>query len=187
MRFLLNILCLACVVVVGTALYFNSSDEANEAALMVQTREAVHTIDQILKLKATADETALNERGHAITVDVKWFKDGVPRNPMLGKPHPWLEIASEAEAGLLHPPVRLAVSECLAEFWYNPYQGVVRARVPVMISDSKSTALYNRINGTSIANILEYESSRDEVFKSVLPLRPTVVVTAEGVHSPQPH
>ena len=173
MRLLINALYACCLLILIAALYLSAQDTAREVKLSEATRDAVHSIDQIIKYRATvmvgvADAT-LNERGYPTTVDVAWFKDGVPRNPLVGPPHPWLEIAGESEAALQHPPVRLAVSDSLAQFWYNPYQGVVRARVPVMISDAKSTALYNKVNATNLAGILDFEPARDEVFRFLTP------------------
>lgn len=73
---------------------------------------------------------------------------------------PWLEVAPAADADLLHPRVRVTIDEGLAAFWYNPFQGVVRARVPVLVSDTDATALYNRVNGTSLSSIFETETPR---------------------------
>jgi hypothetical protein len=72
-----------------------------------------------------------------------------------------VEVASEEEAGLVHPTVRIALDEKSAAFWYNPYQGVVRARVPVEMTDEAATALYNTINRTNIASIHWHETPMD--------------------------
>ena len=68
-----------------------------------------------------------------------------------------VEVAGEADAHLLHPRVRMTVDEEMAGFWYNPYQGIVRARVPVLVSDKDATELYNRLNNASLTSLLEVE------------------------------
>jgi hypothetical protein len=45
----------------------------------------------------------------------------------------------------------MAIDNSVASFWYNPYQGVIRARVPIVISDRK--ALYNSVNRTRLDSI----------------------------------
>jgi hypothetical protein len=45
-----------------------------------------------------------------------------------------------------------------AGYWYNPNQGIVRARVPVGISDDRALRLYNRINGTALTSIYSKEA-----------------------------
>jgi hypothetical protein len=49
----------------------------------------------------------------------------------------------------------------MAAFWYNPYQGILRARVPVMISDEESLSVYNRINSSSLTSIFPKGSGGD--------------------------
>src|SRR5262249_12261162 len=75
-----------------------------------------------------------------------------------------VEVATPAEASLQDPAVRLTLDAHVASFWYNPYQGIVRARVPVLISDEKALDLYNTINGTHLATI--YGVAPDEPAKS---------------------
>ncbi|MGQ0627321.1 MAG: hypothetical protein ACT4PL_04375 [Phycisphaerales bacterium] len=173
MRLIINLLCLACVLALGVTLSITLGRTAHETLSGEAAREAVREVERVIRRKGTLGEADLNERGYPVTVDVRWFKDGAPMNPLVSGTHPWLEIAGESEAALQHPPVRLAVSESLATFWYNPYQGIVRARVPVMVSDAQSTMLYNRVNSSALAGILDYEHAHDEVFKAPDPARPS--------------
>ncbi len=41
----------------------------------------------------------------------------------------------------------------LAQFWYNPNTGVVRARVPDSVSDATALRLYNRINDSTVSRV----------------------------------
>lgn len=172
MRFVINVLCASCFLALVVALFITAKNAAVEAIAVDGAATSVQQIEQIIRLRSSMKDTVLNERGYPVTVSPGWFKDedgkgSVPANPLMQEGQPWLEIAGEQDAGLEHPPVRLAVSDSLAQFWYNPYQGIIRARIPVMVSDAKSTDLYNRINGTNIAGILDYERSRKDVFKQV--------------------
>ncbi|HYE02767.1 MAG TPA: hypothetical protein VD963_05995 [Phycisphaerales bacterium] len=117
----------------------------------------VRRLELEIKYRAVTRETVLNEAGWPATVDPAWFADQPPRNPLLPGDRPWIELATEDQAMLTHPPVRMAVGN-EASFWYNPHLGVVRARVPVMVSDAEAVRLYNRLNGTSLRSIFEVET-----------------------------
>jgi hypothetical protein len=107
-------------------------------------------LEHEIKYRAVMQGTELNELGWPVTVDAKWFEDEPPRNRMVTPGRP-------ADADLLHPRVRLTVDDDIAGLWYNPFQGIVRARVPVMVSDTDSTTLYNLLNGAALGSLLELE------------------------------
>ena len=54
---------------------------------------------------------------------------------------------------LTHPFIRCDVSGAAAEFWYNPYLGIVRARVPYLRSDRETLALYNDVNDCELSSL----------------------------------
>jgi hypothetical protein len=62
-----------------------------------------------------------------------------------------VDVASEAEAGADHPRNHMAASRSDAQFWYNPYKGMVRARVPDDMSEAAALRLYNRVNDSHLA------------------------------------
>ncbi len=157
MRMLVNTIVGLCVAALLAVVWAKSSREQDEVARASGAASAIRNIQQVLSYQAAYDKAPSNSRGWPITIDPAWFGGDVPRNPLVTAQHPWIEIAPPSDAGLLHPAVRLAVSPALAGLWYNPYQGVVRARVPVMISDAKSVALYNQVNGTTLATIFQKE------------------------------
>jgi hypothetical protein len=88
-------------------------------------------------------------------VDPNWFERNPPRNPLISAECPWVEVASIDQAGLQDPPIRMAIDGTLAGFWYNPYLGILRARVPVMVSDQDAVDMYNRINATRLSSIFQ--------------------------------
>ncbi len=157
MRMLVNVVVALCFLSLAGMLWLRWSGEAIEAARASGAIRSVREIEQALYYRAATERERSNSRGWPLTIDPTWFKDGLPRNTLLSNEHPWLEVASQAEAGLKHPPERLATSPKLAGLWYNPYQGVVRARVPVQISDARSTALYNYVNGCELGSVLSLE------------------------------
>lgn len=114
-------------------------------------------MDLEIKYRAATGKAELNAFGWPARIDPHWFGEDVPRNTLLSGPRPWLEIAGVAEAPLVHPPIRMAVEDDDAGFWYNPARGIIRARVPVMVSDGEATLLYNRVNRTTLRSIFESE------------------------------
>lgn len=121
--------------------------------------EDVRRLEKEIRFRAATGKVELNARGWPLTIDPNWWDKGqAPQNWLLDKGRAWVEVASVDQAGLLHPPVRLAVDSSQAAFWYNPNQGVVRARVPVMVSDEQALELYNRINGTGLGSIFAVET-----------------------------
>ncbi|MHC4217296.1 MAG: hypothetical protein ACYSU7_02460 [Planctomycetota bacterium] len=109
-------------------------------------------------LQAAMEKVDLSQRGYPARVDAAWFAGNLPVNPLLGPSHPWVEIAGDKQRDLHHPPNRIAFSSNVAQFWYSPYTGVVRARVPAEVSDATALRLYNRINDVNLSSL--YSRSR---------------------------
>ncbi len=58
-----------------------------------------------------------------------------------------MDVATTAEAMRRHPRVwQVEQGGDEAMFWYNPMQGVVRARVPVQRSKEMARELYTQVN-----------------------------------------
>lgn len=126
----------------------------SDARDIAQVSDEVRRFELEIKLRAAAPDGArLTGRGWPQTVDPAWFKGDPPRNTLLSSDRPWVEVASAEQSHLLHPPVRIGTTSDIAGFWYNPYQGVLRARVPFTVSDEEAIRLYNRLNGTELASI----------------------------------
>lgn len=108
---------------------------------------------QTLSYQAALKQAELNSRGWPVTIDAEWFGSDPPRNRLVSPDRPWVEIATPGQAEMMDPPVRITIDNSVASFWYNPYQGVVRARVPLVLSDQRALELYNTINGTRLDTI----------------------------------
>ena len=102
-----------------------------------------------------------NSFGWPTTVSPSWFEDGeAPRNFMADPGAPWVEVAAPEDRELDHPRLRMLVNDQVAGFWYNPGKGVVRARVPVMVSDDVALDLYNRLNASNLSSIFDGADER---------------------------
>ncbi|HVZ93577.1 MAG TPA: hypothetical protein VG797_03615 [Phycisphaerales bacterium] len=132
------------------------SHEVESERVEASAEQSLHRIDREIRTRAATFGAELNGRNWPETVDPVWFAS-VPRNPLTPGKRPWLEVASDEDAGLLHPRRRMALSEEDAAFWYNPARGIVRARVGPMISDAEALARYNRINESSVHELFGTE------------------------------
>lgn len=141
---------LAVACVVGWHVYQRTEEERRIAVATAGVRE----FGEAIRLHAASEGTLLTGRGWPVTVDPAWFGDSPPRNPLLSSDRAWVEVAPPEHADLSHPDQRVVSGPGIASFWYNPYQGVVRARVPMAVSDKRTLELYNRVNGTSLESIL---------------------------------
>ncbi len=143
----------ALVLITGAILYFRTHQE--KEALIERAAAELRRVELEMKYRAAAKLPGLNERGWPVVIEEGWFQgpSGVPRNPLVSPERPWVDLATKEEADLDNPMVKMTADPRLAGFWYNPHLGVVRARVPVMVSDVESLELYNRVNGTRLASI----------------------------------
>lgn len=125
-------------------------------------RQNVQRIQQEIFLAGSMPEVEQTERGHPATVEPGWFGETVPDNVLFDHAAPWIEVAGSHEQHLRHPIERAATSPQLAKFWYNPYSGVVRARVPVWVSDDKMLEAYNFINDCHLPSLYAEEPRPQE-------------------------
>lgn len=132
-----------------------SADDAARDSAAFGARRAVLLISREVRTRGATGEAEVNGRGWPLTIDPAWFGRFPPMNPLTGRDRPWCEIASEAEHDLLHPARRMAVTEEDAAFWYNPAQGVIRARVGPEVSDQAALDVYNRVNGCDVDNLFD--------------------------------
>ena len=153
MRWIRDITLLLILIGIAGALVWWQTTRREEQARIDKTTADTQRLEREVRFRSATKACELNARGWPITVDPAWFETDPPHNQVVSEDRPWVEIASEEEAGLQHPRDRLTLDEKLAAFWYNPYQGVVRARVPVSMTDAEATSLYNTINRTMISSI----------------------------------
>ncbi|MFG0252799.1 MAG: hypothetical protein ACF8NJ_08005 [Phycisphaerales bacterium JB038] len=146
----------------GGILLYRQQDRTSDERIE-QVQQSLQRIRQQVVLHAAMADTDLTGRGFPAEIDPEWFADSLPENSLAQGNHPWVEIASRGHADLRNPPVRVLLDESYATFWYNPYQGLVRARVPGDVSDERALQFYNRINGTRIDLIVDQSARRSLV------------------------
>ncbi|HVU64080.1 MAG TPA: hypothetical protein VHC70_08890 [Phycisphaerales bacterium] len=162
MRWIRDIALLILLGAVAAYVAWYQYDRHEHAAATQKTAADTQRLEREVRFRAATKGCPLNWRGWPVTIDPAWFdKDPAPTNSVAGEGRPWVEVATEDEAGLLHPRQRMTVEPNTAAFWYNPYQGVVRARVPVQVNDEQATDLYNAVNQCTIPSIGWVEKPMD--------------------------
>jgi hypothetical protein len=147
-------------IIVGTVAYRNASDRQVRDRQAV--REGLSAFNEQVEFHSAIWQSEQQGAGlYPPQVQPQWFADGAPRNPLLPKEHPWLDIAP-ADDYSDQPPDPLATDPDQAAFWYNPNTGVVRARVPRQVSERLTLELYNQVNGLSLTK-LPYDGDPDRV------------------------
>lgn len=153
MRLILDTLVALMLAAILVGVVFHSrSDRAIDEARET-TRLELRRFQQQISLQSALAKVERTERGYPVMIDPDWFQGSLPSNPLLGPEHPWVEIASPEQEALMHPQERVASNKGIAKFWYNPYAGVVRARVPVGLSDTASLELYNFVNDAGLPDL----------------------------------
>jgi len=163
MRIILNILIVLMVAMLLAGVAWQHREHVAEQQRIEQAREEVGRFRRVISLHTALNNIERSSRGYPMTIDPDWFDDELPTNPLLNFSHPWLEIAHPDHDELSHPPVRYAGSTRHARFWYNPANGVVRARVPRRASDAATLRLYNTVNGTDLASLLPDSEVLDDL------------------------
>jgi len=152
MRQLLDILVAVMLagLITGGVLMHRSAERRKED--IAQVKASVASFQGQLHLMRAiigGDEIPRSIAGYPLEIDPEWFEHGLPGHPLLNDGRPWLEIAGPDQCHLWHPEQRVADDRSLAAFWYNPCQGIVRARVPRTRFESRDAALYAYVNGLS--------------------------------------
>jgi len=147
----ITLLVLVTSVILGGVMWSRAGRD--EQAAIDGTRGAVERLEREIRLRSGARNAELNARGWPVRVESDWFLGEAPRNLLLGGDHPWIEIAPPADALLEHPRTRIAIDRSTASFWYNPANGIVRARTPAGVSDKRTTEVYNDVNSSSLSSI----------------------------------
>lgn len=127
-------------------------DRARDLAVQ-NARASVQSIAGAIILHSVIGDSEKSEAGYPATIDPTWFEGAIPDNPLIDDSHPWIEVASIDDVRLLHPRNRIILDSKTAKFWYNPYTGVVRGRVPSGMTDVEALELYNFINDSELRRI----------------------------------
>ena len=153
MRTLLNILVVVMLVGILVGVVMIRSNKGIKQDQIRTARDEVHRFQRQITLQATMAEVELTAEGYPLTADPNWFYGNLPQNLLIEAGHPWVEIAGRNDRSLLHPLDLVVRDAAAAQFWYNPYKGIVRARVPADISDAIALEIYNQVNDSSLGGV----------------------------------
>lgn len=155
MRLMMDTLvALMLMALLGGVMWYKRADQT-DTHQRESTRAEVRRFQQQISLQAALATVQHNERGFPATVDPQWFMGDLPDNTLLTNEHPWLEVAGPEEKDLVHPRLCVATSSTIAKFWYNPSNGILRARVPVTISDKAAIDLYTFVNECGVPDLFK--------------------------------
>ena len=152
----ITLLVLVLSIVIGGVIWSRAGHE--ETSAIDGTRSAISRLEREIRLRSGTASAELNPRGWPVRIESGWFAGSAPRNLLLSDDHPWMEIAPPSDAGLEHPRVRIAIDRSTASFWYNPANGIIRARTPGGVSDKRTTEVYNLVNSSSLSSIFGDQS-----------------------------
>ncbi|MEM8758194.1 MAG: hypothetical protein AAGF47_10495 [Planctomycetota bacterium] len=172
LRRFVDVIALLTVLAVAGA-WWMSRGGPEEPTGLETTRNAVELMHAQVILRSYSDRAVLNDVGLPEVIDPSWF-DELPQNATVDSARPWLEIAADTQSGWRHPRQIFVTERTDASFWYNPWLGIVRARVAMQPTDAMTVAQYNRVNGTSL------RSSDPKTFGDSASVRLTTVDIAPG-------
>jgi len=124
--------------------FTDASQDANGATLKT-TLASVRTLLDLQYQSATPP-------AFPATIDSAWFAAGAglthPENTF-GVP----TVEIDNTANRTHPSNKVLSASSAGAFWYNPTNGLVRARVASQGSDAATLAFYNDVNGSAEVNL----------------------------------
>lgn len=153
MRRLVDVVGVLVVAGIAAGYYAHTQRGEFEQIKLEETRLALEKIKAEVVIRSQSGQADINPRGWSATVVPAWFGGELPKNTLLSEDRPWLEIAPLEHADWQHPRPVFDVSGHDASFWYNPAQGIVRARVPMMPTDQRTLDAYNQINGANLPSL----------------------------------
>jgi hypothetical protein len=152
-RWIIYLLIIAMAGGLGFTVWSNEADKREQVHRQDMTRDAIQQFRDELREQRTRRFVEMGEDRFPESIDPAWFGADHPMNHLVdGTRHPWVEVAGRRMDHREHPR-DLTASGDAAQFWYNPSNGVVRARVMPMISDDEALRVYNAVNGTNLRTL----------------------------------
>ncbi len=129
--------------------FSNASQNANRATLQ-STLDVIQDRIEVLRQRSPTSE-------YPATIDASWFSSGVgPSHPENSDGIANVEVDTTADR--LHPVNKVLKAGVAGAFWYNPTEGVIRARVADQGSSASTLIFYNEVNESSETNLGNYGS-----------------------------
>ncbi|MEE2896626.1 MAG: hypothetical protein VX726_12915 [Planctomycetota bacterium] len=120
--------------------------ERRHRSEIAETRLALLRIESEIRLRSALAEGPKSPSGWTMTVDPRWFGGELPRNH-LSPPgsNRRIEVDRSMDQGRIDPD-RIVTAADDAGWWFNPGNGVVRARVSSQSTLDRTRALYEHVN-----------------------------------------
>jgi len=147
-RLLFTLMLLTMLGGIGGAYWWYEHRAAEHATQVAGARQALRDIETQARLQASIGQVRTTAADMPLGIEPNWF-ERMPVNPFVGPEAPRFETVGPDRRNLIHPPVVVAGPD-RAAFWYNPFRGVVRARVPERLTRRMTIDLYNRINQSDL-------------------------------------
>lgn len=110
------------------------------------TNIALLRIESEIRLRSALDGHETSREGFVLVVDPAWFEGHPPQNQLLtGLDRRWIDVDGRADRSIRNPTTIFA-GRSDAQWWYNPANGVIRARVPAQPTIRATQELYDRVN-----------------------------------------
>ena len=106
-------------------------------------------------VKSRIDYEKIVNGSYPSTLQASWFVGKqLPTHPdnTFGVP----SVQVESRPGRLHPGSKVRKAGVIGAFWYNPAEGVFRARVADQGSSTSTLDFYNRVHGSSETSLGNY-------------------------------
>jgi len=147
MRLLVDsLIALMLVAVLGGVLWHRRAAE-QQVENVEATQKAMRAIEAQALYQGSLGQYETTWMGYPLVIEADWFKNR-PQN-LLADNSVWLDIAGKSKEFEPNPD-HVTCEAGRAAFWYNPYRGIVRARVAPQMSAKATIDLYNMVNGTSL-------------------------------------
>ncbi len=167
--------------IVGGMLLMNRQQRLTEQDYAAVRQSLARLAERTVYHKALGD-AELTEAGHPKQIDPSWFGGAPPVNVLSPEGSPWIDVAPPGDFAE-HPPDPLLIEPGQAGIWYNPNNGVFRARAPALVTDRASLELYNRLNSVSLAELpFDGRRERQPIAHAPLPYR---TAQSRGVDPPR--
>jgi len=152
MRLLVNTLIVVMALAIVAAAGLHYVQQRRLEADIGYVRRALDELHQQARYHKALDDANEPTLTYPRRPRAHWFDQTLPSNAMVARAQPWIDIAPERDAAA-HPPDPVIAHSNQAGFWYNPSNGIFRARVPRRPTRAEMLRLYNRLNGTSLTRL----------------------------------
>jgi hypothetical protein len=143
-----TMLALLLIGVLGGIIWYQRGQEA-WLDKVTAVQEALRAVESKALYYGALGDVDSTRQGYPLRVDTAWF-DPLPVNLLFAdEARPWMDTVTPEEADAFNP-ARIIAEGNVSAFWYNPYRGIVRARVPMQLTQGATIKLYNLVNGTSV-------------------------------------